>query len=330
MNFTFSILFVVISLSLVGQRNVISIRKIQYDTTFYTESITDTIPSLNSPESVLKFLKNRQQSNGIWNKNIFFDLDSFYIFSHWISPRMKKLALKNPSRFWKKVRRKIQKKKLSVYSSWYYFKEKSTEYRIRTFSKTYCYINDPENKKILFNQKMVIDSTLESSIPYNLTQYIYVSRYDSIALSNTRFNFTRLCPQNQDSDLCIFHSLLGNLEATYRRNHPFGYFRLSNKISRNSYEFYFNFENFLVKKAILVKNNQEKYYYNFEILGDTLFFIDIPIPEFSSGLIARKKNKIRFRYHSKSYIFYLKSPLYVSPNFLSKTRLNHYQLALAE
>lgn len=330
MNFTFSILFVAISLSLAGQGNVISIRKVQYDTTFYTKSITDTIPSLNSPENVLKLLENSQQSGGIWNQNIFFDLDSFYIFSHWISPRMKRIALKNPSRFWKKIKRKIRKKKLTVYSSWYYFREKSTEYRIRTFSKTYCYISDPESKKILFNQKIVIDSSLESSIPYNLTLYTYVSRYDSITLSNTQFNFTRLCPQNQNSDLCIFHSLLGNLEATYRRNHSFGYFKLSNKIRKDNYEFYFDFENFLVKKAILVKNNQEKYYCNFEISGDTLSFIDIPIPEFASGLITRKRNKIRFRYLSKNYVFYLKSPLYVSPNFLSKTRLNHYQLALAE
>ncbi|MEN8794470.1 MAG: hypothetical protein ABF294_08475 [Flavobacteriales bacterium] len=313
--------------------NVLKIRKLGYDTSFYNQIETDTFDLFQGGiETILPF-DNNENLMGSWHENIFFDRDRIHVFGHKISAKMKKLAQSNPDKFWRKINRLVTKKKTKMFSAWYEIRQQVATKRLIKFNKTYALIWDKETGKSITSQRIVVDSSFVSSDTLDYSNYTFFSEFDTIPLVRNLFNVNVVCRNNSDFFYCLFQTLVGNMEAHYRRSMPFGYFRSTSQIAKNRYSMFFKFENFLVNKVTIIQNYKLKYYCNFKVAKDSLFILNSPTKEFERGRIARRKNKIRFRYNRRGYNFYQKKEPtnFQSRNYiLKKNSSSHYGLAIAD
>lgn len=309
----------------------LKIRKLQYDTLFYTQEFHDT--ATNFTEQNFSPLSVSTLTNGTWFGNIFFTNDSLFVFTQLISSKQKNLALNKPNKFWKKINRKSRKGKLTYYTTWYSFKQNDTRYNIATTTKTYCRITEKGNNKIVFDKKIALDSSVDYRSQI-ISDYTYLSGLDTVFLDRKVFNINTICNNSGDYFGCLFRTLIGNLKGHYNYQNPFGYFKTSSKIYKNRYEMYFDFENYLVKKVTIAENYKVKYYCDFDIDKDSIYIMNCPATELGEGRIARKNNKIKFRHQSKNYSFYLKNRrnIYTSRGgyLFGKRQTGHYALKLAQ
>jgi hypothetical protein len=249
-----------------------------------------------------------------------------------MSKRQKRLAVDKPKKFWQIIERKRRKRKLSYYTTWYNFNQLDTKYDVKITTKTFCRVTERGTKKVAFDKKIAFDSA-EASTSQTLTDYTYLSGYDSVFLDRKIFNINTICRNQGDYSACLFRTLIGNLKGHYNHKNPLGYFKTSSKIYKNRYEMYFDFENYLVKKVTIAENNQVKYYCDFDIDKDSMYILNCPAPELSEGRISRKNNKIKFRHQSRNYSFYLKNrSTYIRgwKAIFRSYQPNHYGLKLAQ
>jgi len=275
-----------------GQTNVIQVRKVTYDTSFYTKKTYDTAFTVKSNRFNISpnFTEER---TGYWRNNVFFDSDSLYVFTRPITKRQAKLAMKNPEKFWGKLDRKKRKNKCGVYAIAYNFYEALTTYQIDTITTTHYQIRNNSTNEITRNENLEIFRDT-SSFDLVYRKCWFISDYDSILLSTTKEGF-EICGGLQGGRIrCLFTSLVTSLEDNYELNRAFGFYRYSGKINDKRCQMFLNFESHLIRKAIIIENNETRFYCDFDVSNDSLFVYNSPIGEIHTGRVARKKNKIRF------------------------------------
>lgn len=311
--------------------NVIKIRAIKYDTSYYNQLQTDTLDIFQGTVRSHVPFDASQNVMGHWHNNVFFDSERAHVFGHQISDRMKKLARTNPEKFWNKINRLVAKNKTKVFSTWYQLRQQIAYKQLIKYNKTYAYVWNPETNQQVIQQAVAIDSSVVSIDSLDISTFVFLSGNDTVQLIGNLFNVTAICRNSSDLNFCVFRTLIGNLEAYYRRNRPFGYFLSTSIIDQNKYSLYFKFENFLVNKVAIVQNLKLKYYCNFKVDQDSIFILNSPTTQFERGKIARKKNKIRFRYLNRGYNFYLKKEPVFPTRLLTPRRnsTSHYGLAIA-
>ena len=250
-------LFLFISSITIGQTNVIQVRKVTYDTSFYTKKTYDTAFTVKSNRFNISpnFTEER---TGYWKNNVFFDTDSLYVFTRPITNRQAKLATKNPKKFWEKIDRKKRKNKCGVYAIAYNFYEAITTYQIDTITTTHYQIRNNSTNEITRNENIaVFTDTTSFDLVYK--QYWYISDYDSILLNTTKEGF-EFCGGLQEGRIqCLFISLTTSLEDNYERNRAFGFYRYSGKINDKRCQMFLNFESHLIRKAVIIENNERNF-----------------------------------------------------------------------
>lgn len=307
--------------------NILRVRKVQYDTSFYTTKTWDSsFVETRFVDSILPQFSERK--NGYWYNNVFFNNDSLYIFSSGINKRNKRLAKKRPEDFWKKINRKIKNNKLSVYQVKYAFLDVTNSYRIDTITNTHFQIRNRETGQITLDESVIINSDT-GTFSYFYKTYEYVSEYDTITLVNLRQN-QFFCASSKNYKYCLFTSLVAQLERNYKTSRPFGHYKLGSKIDGNRYNLYLNFESQLCRKAILIQNSRDRYYVGFEIKKDSLFVLNSPAGEIHTGKIARKMNKIKFRDNRKNYTFYSRKQVGYSKRLWTSSLDEYYQYPIVK
>jgi hypothetical protein len=182
----------------------LKIRKLKYDTTFYTQNFIDTATS--SAEINISPLASSFLVNGTWYENVLFTSDSLFVFTKIMSKRQKRLAVDKPKKFWQIIERKRRKRKLSYYTTWYNFNQLDTKYDVKITTKTFCRVTERGTKKVAFDKKIAFDSA-EASTSQTLTDYTYLSGYDSVFLDRKIFNINTICRNQGDYSAC-FHVTL--------------------------------------------------------------------------------------------------------------------------
>ena len=320
-----AIVFIISSCAYSQQSNVIRVRKVQYDTSFYTTQTWDSSYVENSSSISIEpvFYENQL---GYWHENIFFSRDTLYVFSSEISMLDKRIAKRNPSTFWKKINRKIKKNKLSVFQVGYQLMDVNSNYRIDTITNTHFQIRNRETGQITRDESIIIKSDTGTN-SYFFRRYRFVSEHDTIELARLRQN-QFICSNSKNYQHCLFSALVDMLKKNYKNSMPYGHFRLNSMVDGNKYNMYLNFESQLCRKAIFIENSKKRFYVDYELEKDSIFIPNSPVGQIYGGKIARKKNKIRFRANRKNYIFYSRKQLGYSKHWFSPTVDEYYQYSV--